>query len=178
MAIDVERTYLEMTSPAALRVPPAPSEEMRVEHAVACTVSFFRYLYAEVGRDYRWTDRLGWTDEQVRAHLASPGVSIHVASLGGTPAGYFELAKHADGSCEIAYFGLLHEFQGRGLGKALLARATQEAWRSGASRVWLHTCTLDGPAALPNYVARGFAPYKKETFQVADSGSASPLHNV
>lgn len=165
MSIDVERTYLEMTSPGDLRAAP-PMDGLRTERASACTASFYRYLYAEVGRAYRWTDRLEWTDEQVRAHLASPAVSVHVAYVQGTPAGYFELTRHDDGSCELSYFGLLPEFQGRGLGKLLLTRATEEAWRGQPTRVWLHTCTLDGPAALPNYVARGFVPYKKETYQV------------
>jgi GNAT superfamily N-acetyltransferase len=161
----VERTYLEMTSPEALRPAEAPVEGLRIEHLVACTPSFYRYLYAEVGRDYRWTDRLAWTDRQIQDHLASPGISVHVAYLGGTPAGYFELTRHDDGSCEISYFGLLREFQGRGLGKFLLTRATEGAWRTRPTRVWLHTCTLDSEAALPNYVARGFVPYRTETYQ-------------
>jgi len=160
----VERTYLEMTSPEALRPADVPVDDLRIEHVGACTASFYRYLYTEVGRDYRWTDRLAWTDEQIREHLASPAIAVHVAYVGGTPAGYFELTRHGDGSCELSYFGLLPEFQGRGLGKFLLTQATRRAWE-GASRVWLHTCTLDGPAALPNYVARGFRPYRKETYE-------------
>lgn len=178
MPIDVERTYLEMTSPDALRAPTRVPDAMRVERASECTASFFRYLYAEVGRDYRWTDRLGWTDAEVGAYLASGAVTVHVAYVGGTPAGYFELVRHPDGSCEIAYFGLLREFHGRGFGKALLTRAIEEAWKDGPARVWLHTCTLDGPAALPNYVSRGFRAYKTERYQVSEAGSASPIHNV
>ena len=162
----VERTYLEMTSPDALRAAEQPVEDVRIERATACTSSFYRYLYAEVGREYRWTDRLAWTDEQIREHLASPAISVHVAYVGGTPAGYFELTRHVDGSCELSYFGLLPEFHGRGLGKRLLTRATEEAWRQTPTRVWLHTCTLDGPAALPNYIARGYRPYRKETYEV------------
>jgi ribosomal protein S18 acetylase RimI-like enzyme len=161
----VERTYLEMTSPDALRRSAAPAEDVRIECATACTASFYRYLYAEVGRGYRWTDRLAWTDEQIRAHLSSPGISVHVAYVGGTPAGYFELTPHPDGSCELSYFGLLPDFHGRGLGKLLLTRATEEAWARKPTRVWLHTCTLDDAAALPNYIARGFVPYKKESYQ-------------
>ncbi len=94
-----------------------------------------------------------------------PAVSVHLLTVAGAPAGYFELQKHADGSVEIAYFGLLPEFLGRGLGKYLLSEAVEAAWALAASRVWLHTCSLDGPAALPNYVARGFVPYKKETYE-------------
>lgn len=166
VTIEVERTYLEMTSPDDLRASPMPAEDVRIEHVSECTPSFYRYLYAEIGRDYRWTDRLDWTDEQIRAHLESPAVSVHVAYVRGTPAGYFELTAHSDGSCELSYFGLLPEFQGRGLGKFLLTRATQEAWKGRPSRVWLHTCTLDGAAALPNYLARGFISYKREGYKV------------
>jgi GNAT superfamily N-acetyltransferase len=82
----------------------------------------------------------------------------------GTKAGYFELRKCADGSTEVAYFGLLPEFIGRGLGKHLLTYAVQQAWSDGANRVWLHTCTLDDAAAKPNYIRRGFKPFKTEHY--------------
>jgi GNAT superfamily N-acetyltransferase len=163
--MDVTRTYLEMTHPDQLRaVPVAPPA--RVECAEPCPLSFYRYLYREVGRNYRWTDRLAWTDEQIRAHLATPGVSVWVMYVGGSPAGYFELNATGDRSTEIAYFGLLPEFIGRGLGKQLLTAAVERAWETGAARVWLHTCTLDDPAALPNYLKRGFSPYKNERYTV------------
>ncbi len=66
---------------------------------------------------------------------------------------------------EIAYFGLLPEFIGRGLGGALLTSAIEEAWRMSPSitRVWVHTCTCDHPSALANYQARGMVIYKRET---------------
>jgi len=82
------------------------------------------------------------------------------------PAGYFELRQHENGSVEIAYFGLLPDFIGRGWGKYLLNRAVESAWLLGANRVWLHTCTLDHPAALPNYLKRGFRPVRQETYTV------------
>lgn len=81
----------------------------------------------------------------------------------GTPAGFFELHRTAHDT-EIAYFGLLPELTGRGLGKALLTYATQEAWRSAPARVWLHTCSLDHPAAIHNYRARGFTVYREEPY--------------
>jgi GNAT superfamily N-acetyltransferase len=163
----VTRTYLEMHSPAELVEAKAPSEAVRIERLAACPPSFFRYLYSEVGRAYHWVDRLAWTDEQVRARLADPRVSLHLLTVGGSPAGYFELHQCTDGSVEVAYFGLLPEFLGRGLGKYLLTQAVGDAWRLGATRVWLHTCTLDDPAALPNYRARGFRPFKTEVFEMA-----------
>jgi GNAT superfamily N-acetyltransferase len=163
--VEVRRTYLQLRSPQALRAAPSPDPRARVEGMEECPASFFRYLYAEVGRAYHWTDRLDWTDEQLRERLGKPGVSVHLLTVAGSPAGYFELERREeDGSVEIAYFGLLPEFLGRGLGKFLLSEAVARAFDLGASRVWLHTCTLDDPAALPNYRARGFEPYATETY--------------
>jgi GNAT superfamily N-acetyltransferase len=162
----VTRTYLEMLSPGDLQASPLPEPEPPVERLHHCSVPLFRFLYQEVGRAFRWTDRLAWSDEAVRRHLATPGVSIWLMSWNTDPAGYFELREHEDGSAEIAYFGLLPEFIGRGWGKYLLTRAVQAAWGTGARRVWLHTCTLDHPAALPNYLKRGFRPVRQEVYEV------------
>jgi GNAT superfamily N-acetyltransferase len=126
----------------------------------------FRHLYSEVGRAFRWTDRLSWTDEQVAEHLADRRTGIWLLSWQEVPAGYFELREHDDRSVEIAYFGLLPDFIGRGWGKYLLTRAAIAAWDLGPSRVWLHTCTLDHPAALPNYLKRGFRRVREETYEV------------
>jgi GNAT superfamily N-acetyltransferase len=162
--VEVVKTYLELADPGPLKTLPAPDASARVERLAGCPASFFRYLYTEVGRAYQWRDRLAWTDEQLRQRLADPNVSLHLLSVAGSPAGYFELQRHVpDDSVEIAYFGLLPEFRGRGLGRYLLARAATAAGQLGASRVWLHTCSLDDPAALPNYLARGFRPFRTET---------------
>lgn len=162
----VRRTYLEMRSPDELRPAATPRPEPHIERMAECTVSFFRYLYHEVGQAYHWTDRLKWSDETIRAYLAMPGVSVWLMSWETEPAGYFELRRHEDDSVEIAYFGLLPGFIGRGWGKFLLTRAVQCAWELGTDRVWLHTCTLDHPAALPNYLNRGFQPFREETYEV------------
>jgi ribosomal protein S18 acetylase RimI-like enzyme len=163
--IEVVRTYLELADPSAFRPARSPDARARVERVAACPPSFARYLYAEVGRGYRWHDRLGWTDEEWRARLDDPAVELFLLSVAAAPAGYFELQAHGDGSAEIAYFGLLPEFVGRGLGKYLLTEAVTAGWQRGASRVWLHTCTLDDPAALPNYLARGFRAFRTETYE-------------
>jgi GNAT superfamily N-acetyltransferase len=163
--VTVVRTYLELVDRAALRASPAPDARARVERVHDCPPSFFRWLYEEVGRPYHWRDRLGWTDAEARARLSDPSVTLHLLSVAGAPAGYFELQQQGDGSVEIAYFGLLPDFLGRGLGKFLLGEAVQAAWKRGASRVWLHTCTLDDPAALPNYLARGFRAFRTETYE-------------
>ena len=164
--LPVTRTYLEMRSPDELVPAREPAPGSRIERLGGCAVSFWRYLYAEVGRAYRWTDRLTWTDDQVRAYLTDPGVTLHVLYVDHAPGGYYELRQHDDGSMEIAYFGLLPEYTGRGFGGWMLSRAVEDAWARGATRVWLHTCTLDHPAALPNYTRRGFTPYRSETYTV------------
>lgn len=168
--LEVTRTYLEMRSPGDLRPAPIPKQEPVVNHLKECPRELFRHLYAEVGREFRWTDRLGWTDEQVQRHLADPRTSVWLMSWDGSPAGYFELRDHGDDSVEIAYFGLLPAFIGRGWGKYLLTRATQAAWALGPKRVWLHTCTLDHPSALPNYLKRGFRAVRQEVYTVAIVG--------
>jgi GNAT superfamily N-acetyltransferase len=165
--VDVTRTYLELSRREDLVGASSPDPRLRLERVEQCPASFHRYLYAEVGRAYHWVDRLGWTNEETLAYLASPTVTLWVLYFSGAPAGYFELKRYEDGSVEIAYFGLLPEFTRRGFGKHLLTEAVTQAWAQGARRVWLHTCTLDDAAALPNYVARGFRPFKTEGY-VAD----------
>jgi GNAT superfamily N-acetyltransferase len=166
VSLSVVRTYLEMRSPEELRPAAKPEPGLRVTRLDRCPEEFFRFLYEEVGRAYRWTDRLGWSDHMVRQHLATPGVSLWLMTSEELPAGYFELREHEDRSVEIAYFGLLPDFIGKGWGKYLLTRAVESAWQLGARRVWLHTCTLDHPAALPNYLKRGFRPIREEVYTV------------
>lgn len=163
----VTRTYLEMHAPGELRAAPTPEPPPAIERLVPCPVELFRFLYAEVGRDFRWTDRLSWSDETIGRHLSDPAVSVWLLSWEGRPAGYFELRKHGEESVEIAYFGLLPDYIGRGWGKYLLTRAVQAAWELGPRRVWLHTCTLDHPAALPNYLRRGFRAVREEQYELA-----------
>ncbi len=163
--IDVVRTYLEMTSPADLRDEGSAGPEVRLERVADCPWHFYRYLYVEVGRLYHWRDRLPWTEAQFRAWLAGPS-AIWLLAVAGAPAGFFELRGQADGSVEITYFGLMPDFVGQGLGKFLLTRAVEEGWALRPARVWLHTCSLDHPSALPNYLKRGFRIAREERYQV------------
>jgi GNAT superfamily N-acetyltransferase len=94
----------------------------------------------------------------------------HRTADGWAAGGYYELARDDAGAVEIVYFGLVQALHGRGLGRALLTHAVREAAAMGASRVWLHTCTLDGPAALPNYRARGFCVIGEERYTVPAEG--------
>jgi GNAT superfamily N-acetyltransferase len=160
------RTYLEMTDPAALDEAPAPSRRAAVERIDDPASSLWRFLYTEVGREYHWVDRLAWTDEEVRRYLADPAVELWVLRVEEAIAGYFELRQDAEGGMEIAYFGLLPAFVGQGLGKYLLTCAVRRAWERGASRVWVHTSSLDHPAAFSNYLARGFRVWRQEVYDV------------
>ena len=151
----VIRTYLEMRESRPTEAAPAP-DGAYVERLERCPPELYRQLYAEVGRAWSWFDRLWWTDDELAAHLGRPEVSIRVLHLNGTPAGYYELVRHPDRSVEIGYFGLMPHAIGRGLGRWLLGQAVRDAWSGRPERVWLHTCTLDHPAALPNYLRAGF----------------------
>jgi GNAT superfamily N-acetyltransferase len=163
--VEVVRTYLEMRDPAALRGEPWAAPDLRLERCDPCPAALYRELYALVGAAHAWHDRDAWTDERLAQYLASPEVAVWVVrDAAGAPGGYFELLRHDDGSVEIAYFGIVARHQGRRLGAQLLTAAVREAWAWDAAYVWLHTCTLDAPAALPNYLARGFTPVRRETY--------------
>jgi GNAT superfamily N-acetyltransferase len=159
------RTFLEMRERSALSPARLDDQAIRIEQVHDCEPSFWRYLYTEVGREYHWIDRLPWSDETIRSYLADPGTTLWVMWVHDAPAGYFELRRDKAGGVEIAYFGLLKEFTRRGLGGHLLTVAVERAWATGAERVWLHTSTLDHPAALPNYLKRGFRAFHSETYQ-------------
>lgn len=151
--------YLEMLSPEALRPKYVSDPEFRVLETAVSQPSFNKYLYRAVGRSWQWNDKLRWTDEQWRDYVADANLRTWVAYKVGTPAGYFELQKQEGDHIEIVYFGLMPDFIGHGLGGALLTEAITQAWNWGASRVWVHTCTLDHPGALANYQARGLTLY-------------------
>jgi len=128
------------------------------------SVPLVQRLYREVGEAYHWLDRWTWSAEEWQAWVARPGYGLWILSYDGELAGFFELRWDESGACEIELFGLVRKFHGRGFGKHLLTAAVEIAWAIGATRVWLHTCTLDDPAALPNYLARGFTPVRTETY--------------
>jgi GNAT superfamily N-acetyltransferase len=154
-------TYLHMTDPSDFRpdfLTDQPGQSIMLMQMNDCDVDFYRFLYGTVGKDWRWRDRLVMTDEELAAVLGSPDVTVHVLYVDGIPAGYVELSCTGDDT-EIAYFGLRPAFIGRGLGKHLLSFGIAQAWDGGAKRVWVHTCNLDGPYALSNYMKRGFKVY-------------------
>ena len=153
--------YLEMTEPTELR-PARPVPGFSVRQVDPPDPEVSRRMYDEVGAPYQWTDRLDWDLERWRAHVGRPEVATWLGLLDGSAVGYAELVRDGD-EVEIASFGLRPGFPGRGLGGAPLDAVTREAWAGGVARVWLHTCTLDSPAALPAYERRGFRRYAEET---------------
>lgn len=160
------RTYLEMRDRRRLRPAARPHGRIEVARAVQCTAKEWRQMYIGVGRAHHWVDRLPWSDEEIETYLRDPSVSLWLMRVNGETAGYFELKRDADDGVEIAYFGLLPAFIGRGLGGYLLTVATERAWDLAPARVWLHTSTLDHPAALPNYLKRGFVIARREAYIV------------
>jgi ribosomal protein S18 acetylase RimI-like enzyme len=165
----VTRTYLQLPRPGDFRPPRGGVGGLSAAPVPDPTPALYRQLYRTVGEPYHWRDRWAWTDEEIRAHLARPEITLYVARGGDTIHGWYELRRvPEDGSVEIAYLGLVPDALGRGLGKHLLSCAVRDAWAQGPSRVWLHTCTLDHPHALPNYRARGFTQYRTETYEVGD----------
>lgn len=163
--VSVTRTYLRLSSPAAARPKRIADPRLTLVQLDPCPVALYRALYRDVGQGWHWRDRDAWPDERLGAHLADPSVHVFALRSGEELAGYFELVRHEPGDVEIAYFGLRPGFLGQGLGAHLLSEAIDAAHRLGATGVWLHTCTLDHPAALANYLARGFEPFRTETYE-------------
>jgi ribosomal protein S18 acetylase RimI-like enzyme len=162
--VDVTTWYLEATDPGALAPAPAPLPGLEIRRAEHPSPELSRGMYAAVGADWWWIDRLGWDWERWRAHLARETVETWLAWLDGTPVGWAEL-ETVDGSTELTYLGLLPEFIGRGIGSRLLDAALRRGFAL-AGRVWVHTCSLDGPAARRAYEGRGLIMYDEQTAAV------------
>ncbi|WP_327705480.1 GNAT family N-acetyltransferase [Streptomyces decoyicus] len=184
MSISVTTWYLEQTSRADLSpaTEPAAEQDVRIIRSEVPSPEFSRFLYTAVGGDVTWTDRLTWSYAQWVAHLGRPGVETWVAYEHGTPAGFIELAADGDGSVEITYFGLLPDFRGRRIGGHLLAYGIERAWDlaerwpgpARTERVWVHTCSKDGPHAMANYQRRGFRLYDTTVTEEPDVPAPGP----
>ncbi|MCZ6863290.1 MAG: GNAT family N-acetyltransferase [Alphaproteobacteria bacterium] len=132
------------------------------------TISFYRYLYNTIGEDWFWWERRALSDAQLATEIHDSNVEIFVLYIDGVPAGYAELDLRIKAEVELAYFGLIPEFIGRGLGRYLLGWAIDEAWQRKPERVWLHTCNFDHPKAIATYQKAGFVPYKQDTTMIED----------
>ena len=166
--LEVTITYLEMHQKPINLPKNDNTKQVWIAKVNKPTLSFYRYLYFHIGEPWRWYERRILGDDDLRSIINDAGVSIHVLYFDGSPAGYFELDARIDHQVELAYLGLFPEFIGRGLGSWLLDRALITAWKSQPSRVWVHTCSLDHPNALPCYRKAGFKIHREETISIRD----------
>lgn len=148
-------TYLEMARPPS-EPPPSDPPQIRLERASGLTVAFYRYLYNEVGKPWLWYERRAMDDVTLAALLHSPAIEVHVAYGNGVPAGFFELDRRHPTDIDLAYFGLLPDFIGRGIGHWFLRRAVDQAWRYRPRLLTVNTNSFDHPRALANYQRAGF----------------------
>jgi GNAT superfamily N-acetyltransferase len=162
-SIETLVTFLELTAPPRRPARLAPRPDLEIRRARSPTVSFYRYLYAAVGEPWTWTVRRCLSDAELAAILSDPGVEVNVLWAAAVPAGYAELDRRAPPDVELAYFGLMPEFIGQGLGGYLLDWAIRHAWRTRPRRLWVHTCDLDHPRALEVYQRAGFRIYDRKT---------------
>jgi GNAT superfamily N-acetyltransferase len=161
-SFQVTTWFLQMTDPAQLAPAPPPDPSLELRQVELPLPELSRALYAGVGSDWYWMDRLDWTWSRWHEHLARAELESWVGWMRGAPVGYAEL-EHDGDAVELVSFGLLPAFIGRGLGPRLLDAVLRRAWALGPSRVWVHTCSLDGPAALRTYQRRGLTIYDEGT---------------
>lgn len=155
-------TTLEMTAPALARDVPLP-DGVSIRPVEDPDVAWYRDLYMRVGgRDWLWFSRLEMAEADLSAILHDPGVCVWAVEKDGRAEGLLELDFRAEGACELAFFGLTAALIGSGTGRALMTRAIAEAWARPITRFWVHTCTLDSPAALGFYRRSGFTPVSQQ----------------
>jgi GNAT superfamily N-acetyltransferase len=163
---DVTTYYLEMKSFDGSKVMAAP-EGFQIVEAEIKQYQVNKFLYELVGENWNWNDKALLTDEEWKQYAGNRDLRTWVAYFKGSIAGYYELQKQEQGDMEIAYLGLVPMFIGKGFGGYLLSHAVDSAWdQVGTERLWVHTCTLDHPGALKNYLANGFEIYHEETKSV------------
>ncbi len=160
-------TYLEMNKPPKFKESRTRSDGISIIRARKPTLSFYRYLYNAVGSAWCWYERNLLSDKELAAIIHHPDVHLYVLYVQGTPAGFVELDFQNGSEPQIAYFGFVPEFIGRGLGKYFMMWSVEKAWTKDTNRLWVHTCNLDHPKAISTYQQAGFSPYK-QTIQIID----------
>ncbi|MEM8791201.1 MAG: GNAT family N-acetyltransferase [Pseudomonadota bacterium] len=164
--VDYTVTYLEMTARPGPPPPVPVNTNIALIRAQNPPLSYFIYLYSTVGAEYEWTDWLEKPPEEQADFVHDPQVTLFTLMVDGWPGGFFMLDRRETGVCDLAYFGLMPEAVGRGLGRWFLGTAIQTAWDAdGVERVTVNTCTLDHPSALPLYQRMGFHPVRREVHQ-------------
>lgn len=161
-------TDLEMRGPASLR-PVSPLPGLSLVHVETPATDWYRHLFAEIGRDWLWFSRLAMADSDLAAIITDPAVEIRVLrDDGGRDLGFLELDFRTPGACELAFFGVVAAFHGKGAGRFLMQAALARAWDAPIACLHVHTCSFDHPAALPFYIRSGFGPVARRVEVVPD----------
>jgi GNAT superfamily N-acetyltransferase len=153
-------THLEMTARLAPRPDPAGSWALR--RVDVSKLDWYRDLYCRVGQQWLWISRIRMPDAELAAIIQSPPVEVYALAHEGRDEGLLELDFREPGQCEIVSFGVTEKLVGTGAGRWLMNRALELAWSRPVTRVWLHTCTFDHPAALAFYQRSGFRPFRRQ----------------
>jgi ribosomal protein S18 acetylase RimI-like enzyme len=164
---EVQRNYLEINSIEDLNKGTDPQDEYSLNLLEPQNFQLNKFFYKNIGKKHKWIDRLVWTENQWIDYVSSEKVKTYVLKYKEDLAGFFELIFHSEeNEAEIAYFGILEEFQNKKLGSYLLSQAIQKSFKRDINRVWVHTCSLDHKNALNNYIARGMKIFKTETIRI------------
>ena len=167
MTEEVQRNYLEINSIQDLNKVVEPAGDYSLNLLEPINFQLNKFFYKNIGKKHKWTDRLIWTETQWIDYVSNKNVKTYIFKFKDDLAGFFELISHFEKKeVEIAYFGLLEEFQNKKLGSYLLSQAIQKSFKESIDRVWVHTCSLDHKNALDNYIARGMTIFKTETIRV------------
>ena len=167
MIKEVKRNYLEINSIQNLNEVIEPPKDCSLNLLEPINFELNKFFYKNIGKKHYWIDRLAWTETQWIDYVSNKDVETYVFKFKADLAGFFELISHTEKKeIEIAYFGLLEEFQNKKLGSYLLSKAIEKAFKKSVGRVWVHTCSLDHKNALNNYIARGMKIFKTETIRI------------
>ena len=167
MTEEVQRNYLEINSIQDLNKVIKPEEDYSLYLLDPINFQLNKFFYKNIGKKHKWIDRLVWTETQWIDYVSSKNVETYVFKFNADLAGFFELISHSEKKeVEIAYFGLIEEFQNKKLGSYLLSQAIQKSFKGNIIRVWVHTCSLDHKNALNNYIARGMKIFKTEIIKI------------
>ena len=163
MSKSVERNYLEISSLNQLNASKKKFQDFLIELLEPDNFQLNKFFYKNIGKNHHWVDRLVWSDQQWINYVSDKKVKTYILKYKNDLAGYFELILHNDkNEVEIAYLGLLTEYQNKKLGSFLLTEAIKNSFLEKVKRVWVHTCSLDHKNALKNYLSRGMKVFKKE----------------
>jgi ribosomal protein S18 acetylase RimI-like enzyme len=163
MERSIDRFYLHLLSRNDLIPSDCKEKNLEVILEKEPTVDFCKFLYKEAGKDFFWRDRLKWSDQDWLNYINNIFFKLYILKQNNELAGYYELLYDPKiSSMEISYFGIFKEFFGKGIGGYLLTDAILNSYKHSINKVWVHTCTLDHPNALKNYLARGMKIFKTE----------------